>query len=70
MIKRFRLPDAALAAESFVDLMRRSALDRIHDLGQRIDLHSFFIDPRSENHVNMIRHHHSNPQVELDSVIV
>src|SRR5258708_39604042 len=62
MIKRFWLPDPSLSSHLSVDLVGRSSFDSIHDLSERMNLHRFPVDQRSEDHVNVIRHHDSDAQ--------
>src|SRR5258708_25707988 len=70
MIKRFGLPNPSLPSQRSVDLVGRSTFDGIHDLSERINLHSLTVDQRSEDHVNMIRHHDRDSQVEFLSIVV
>jgi len=64
VIKRLRLPNPALTPQLFVNFVGREPLDRIHDLGERIGLQGPLVGQRREDHVNMIGHYHSDPQVE------
>jgi hypothetical protein len=70
VIKRLGLPDSALAAQSLIDPMRRSSFDRIHDLRQRADFHSFVVDERCKDQMNMVGHHNRDTKVEFLSVIM
>ena len=70
VIKRLRLPNSPLPPESLVDPMSRCSFDRIHDLGQRADLHSFVVSQRGKDQMNMIRHHHGDAEVELLSIVM
>ena len=70
MIKRFGLPDSPLSAEGLVDLVSRSSLDGIHDLCQRTNLHSFIVNERGEDQVNVIRHDDGDFEIELLFVVV
>src|SRR5712671_220466 len=60
MIKRFWLPHAPPPSQLSIDLVTRSSFDSIHDLSERINLHRFPVDQRSEDQVNVIRHHDSD----------
>jgi hypothetical protein len=70
MIERFRLPDAPFAVKQFIDLVRRSTFDGIHDLCQRMDFHRFEVDCGSKDQMHVVRHDNSSFQVELRTVIV
>ena len=64
VIERLWLPNPALTPQLFVNSMGRKPLDRIHDLGERINLHGPLVDQRREDHMNMIGHHDRDPQVD------
>ncbi len=70
MVKRFRLPNASFSSEYFVYPVGRSTLDGIHNFCQRINLHGLPVNQRREDHVNMIRHHNSDTEIEFHPVIV
>ena len=42
-----------------IDFVRGSSFDRVHDFTQGIDLASYCIDQRSENHVHVIGHYNN-----------
>src|SRR5258708_27576471 len=70
MIKRFGLPNSSLPSQRSIDLVGRSSFDSVHDLSERINLHSLPVDQRSEDHMNMVRHHDSDAQIELFFVVM
>jgi hypothetical protein len=70
MVKRLGLPNPPHPTQSLVDPVCRRTLNRIHDRGERKHFHSFAIDKRREDQMNMIRHHHSNPQIEFLLIVM
>jgi hypothetical protein len=56
--------------QRLVDLVRRSALDRVGYFCQGIDLHGLLVDQRREDHMHMVRHNHNNLDVQLGPLIM
>ena len=65
-IKRFTLPHLPATIQQTIDLVRGSALDALHDLGDAVE--SCRLVERGKDQVNVVRHYHSAMQVEARSI--
>jgi len=69
-IERLCLPYLACSYQGTIDLVSRSALDRIHDFRKREDLVRRIVDLGCKYEVHMIRHDDGGVKLDRCSVVV
>jgi|SRR5271169_2569947 len=70
MIKRLLLPNRPVPSHLLINPPSGGALNTAHDVDERKYLTPTLIDQWSQNHVNMIGHHHRDVQLVLPAMIM